>query len=168
MRFLSIMMAATLAVTGFPASGLSMEASAAGTTGSGNALKAIGINSDVAPEGFDENDTESNPYGKKTVVGTVSDEVYVAQIGEKGSALIGNERVKPTGTNYSYENSSGHTGGKYLLTYKDDIAYDANGKSYMNHSYIGEIAVSGDTKADLAKSALSSQGYTVIDKDLND
>nr|MCR5103423.1 hypothetical protein [Eubacterium sp.] len=80
-RFISIVMAAALVVTGSMSSGLSMKVNAAGTAGSGNALKAIGINSDVAPDGFDENDTESNPYGKKTLVGTVSDEVYVAQVG---------------------------------------------------------------------------------------
>ncbi|MCR5337078.1 MAG: hypothetical protein K6E75_00835, partial [Lachnospiraceae bacterium] len=118
MRLLSVVMSAAFVLTALPSGFATMQVKAAEQAGSsGNALKAIGINTDVVPEGFDEDDTESNPYGKKTIVGTVSDEVYVADVGYNGSALIGNNRTEPVGMTYTYDmdNSSEHTGGKHLL-----------------------------------------------------
>ena len=52
-------------------------AAAASTGGQMNASKAIGIDTSIAPEGFNENDDRSNPYGKRTVTFGNADEVYV-------------------------------------------------------------------------------------------
>ena len=166
-RFISIVMAAALVVTGSMSSGLSMKVNAAGTAGSGNALKAIGINSDVAPDGFDENDTESNPYGKKTLVGTVSDEVYVAQVGETGSAIIGNNRKAPTGNTYTYTNAASYPEGKYLLSYKNNVTYNVDGQRETT-AFISEIALSCERDWEKAKGYIENNGYILFNYNFNE
>ena len=56
-----------------------------------NASKAIGINNDAAPDGFDEDDDKNNPYGKKTVVFGDADEVYSMKTGMSDGSIIGDD-----------------------------------------------------------------------------
>ncbi|MCR5291758.1 MAG: VCBS repeat-containing protein, partial [Eubacterium sp.] len=168
-RFLAIVMAAALAVSGFPAKGLTMEAKAAeGGYSSGNALKAIGINSDTAPDGFDASDTTKNPYGKKTITGTVSDEVFMAYSGQTGATIIGHDNPSVTGGKYEYFDNSNNPLGKYILAYDNNTAYDELFGNQKGRVYISEVAVSGADNRDKAKKALTDKGYTLIDFDLND
>lgn len=67
-----------------------------------NASKAIGINNDAAPDGFDEDDDKSNPYGKKTVVFGDADEVFTMLPCDYGGSIIGHNRSN-VGSQYNNE-----------------------------------------------------------------
>ena len=99
------------------------KAASSGNNSSGyDALKAIGINTDKMPEGFDEDDTSTNPYGKITTTLQQSDEVFVATMGMPGSAIIGEDMTEPTGKHYTYDNAP-QGEGEFLMTYRNGTGY---------------------------------------------
>lgn len=79
--------------------------SSSGSSGTGNALKAIGIDTDKMPEGYDDEDDYSNPYGAQNMIWNSSDEVYVASMGKAGSAIIGNNVSTPVKGDITYKGS---------------------------------------------------------------
>ena len=48
-----------------------------------DALQALGIDTSIEPEGFDENDSVSNPYGRKTIEVTPVKELYTVGMSKK-------------------------------------------------------------------------------------
>ena len=65
--------------------GMAMPVFASGGTAvnGSDALAALGIDTSIAPEGFDENDSVSNPYGRKTIEVTPVKELYTVGMSEK-------------------------------------------------------------------------------------
>ena len=169
-RLLSIGLSAVFILTGIPTGFGAVETKAAETgqgynAGSGNALKALGINSDVLPDGYDPDDDITNPYGKKTVTGTVSDEVYMANMGVSGYTLIGNDRSTLTGRTYTYANAGSLSQGKNVITYLNNSIYNNAGVGERG-TYISDIIVSGGGETE-AQNAIRNSGYNLIGIDLN-
>ena len=65
--------------------GMAMPVFASGGTAvnGSDALAALGIDTSIAPEGFDENDSISNPYGRSTIEVTPVKELYTVGMSEK-------------------------------------------------------------------------------------
>ncbi len=151
-RLLCGIMAAALAASEILALTPPLEVKAAEST-SINALKAIGINSDAQPEGFDEDDTENNPYGTKTVIANMADEVFAAAMGQAGSAIIGNQR-SVTGTDLdgtendgviAYRNGSTFTTRKFNDTITNTVnvegtTSDAENGAQFQSNFINKTA----------------------------
>ncbi len=97
-----------------------------------SAAQAIGINTDAAPDDFDEADEEKNPYGKATVSVGGAQEVFVGNMGQSGGLIIG-EGVSSAGM--IYENS---------LTWRPEDGYlDTNLNNVDVKYFIKDIAVAG-------------------------
>ena len=65
--------------------GMAMPVFASGGTAvnGSDALAALGIDTSIAPEGFDENDSVSNPYGRSTIEVTPVKELYTVGMSKK-------------------------------------------------------------------------------------
>ena len=82
----ALLLALAMVVTMMPMLPAEMvQAATTGTSASGSdAFSALGIDTSVAPEGFDPNSID-NPYGRDTIkVNTVS-ELYTVQMGDSGN-----------------------------------------------------------------------------------
>ncbi len=141
-RVLAVVLAAVIIVGSIPGDMFTLNVKAATT---GNALKAIGIDTDKMPEGFDEDDDYSNPYGKQTITWKDSDEVLVATMGKDGSAVIGNNVTTVVGSKNKIGSSSENGGQDGLITYKDDVLYYTDDGTGVPESttYISDVAVAG-------------------------
>ena len=130
------------------------------STGAGNALKAIGIDTDKMPDGYDDEDDYANPYGKQNITWGGSDEVFVATMGKSGSAIIGNDYTEMVGGKY---NSN-------VITYRDGTGL-SDGAEGIYDEFITDIAIEaapiGEPEEN-SKDELLESGYTVIDKNLNE
>ena len=127
--------------------GLSIEASAADSQM--NASKAVGINNTAEPEGFDEDDDQSNPYGRKTVSFGNASEVYARNMGADTGYIIG-DNVSNVGAKYNGEITYWNTG--YITESGAEV-----------RTYISDIAVASDgSSMDKAVEPLKNKGYTII------
>ena len=100
--------------------GLSVPVFAAGGTAvnGSDALAALGIDTSVAPDGFDASDTVSNPYGRSTIEVTPVKELYT--VGMKSS------------TPYKYEVDMGQ---QTTL----QVGQDKKDKEYSEENYGSEL-----------------------------
>ncbi|MBR5372358.1 MAG: VCBS repeat-containing protein, partial [Oscillospiraceae bacterium] len=81
--------------------------------GSQTPAQMLGINTDAAPDGFDENDEFTNPYGKRDVVMNAANEVYVQHMGGDETGYIIGDGVSNVGSKYTDKM------GKKAFTYYD-------------------------------------------------
>lgn len=123
-----------------------------------NASKAIGINNDAAPDGFDEDDDKSNPYGRKTVVFGDAEEVYSMKTSMSDGSIIGDD-VSNVGSKCKNE-----------ITCQNTQWVDRNGNEVKR--FISDIAICGyprywsneKWKSNLPKAVaeLQRNGYDVV------
>ena len=102
-----ISLALALAILSGMGGPLNIRAAAAdaGSSGSSDALAALGIDTSKVPDGFDQSDKESNPYGRKTMAVTPVYELYTVGLEKDALAqydktieLKGKQELQ-TGTN---------------------------------------------------------------------
>ena len=83
-----ISLALALAILSGMGGPLNIRAAAAdaGSSGSSDALAALGIDTSKVPDGFDQSDKESNPYGRKTMAVTPVYELYTVGLAQDALA----------------------------------------------------------------------------------
>ena len=106
----------------------------------GNALKAIGINTDTMPEGYNDTDDHANPYGAQNMIWNSSDEVYVAAMGKAGSAIIGNNVSEPVKGDITYK------GAEVKGTASDAVNKAPLQNKFMNKTAGGNFDGNGEGK----------------------
>ena len=77
-RLLSMLLICSLVLTLLPVPAFAETGRTPSDISEMNALEAIGIDTSVAPEGYDENDT-SNPYGRDSVTVNPVSELLLLQ-----------------------------------------------------------------------------------------
>lgn len=144
-RVLSMMICLCMLIGLLPTRVFAADSTAGTDMSEMNALEAIGIDTSVAPEGYDANDT-SNPYGKDVVtLNPVSELLLMTEAkGHNGTKSVFNL----TGTLYGHTNSS-------LSTYSD----------FMSDAYSRSNVI--ETSRDFAAYEVFEEGSVIPDINLN-
>ncbi len=112
-RIASWTLAVAMGITMLPVNAANVYAQTTGgssaSTG-GDAFSAIGIDTSVAPDGFDANNTIDNPYGRSTIKMNTVSELYTVELDQDVSKLNQNSFGNVgTGENSAEGEVSTHT-----------------------------------------------------------
>ena len=111
-RIASWTLAVVMGITMLPVNAANVYAQTTGgssASAGGDAFSAIGIDTSVAPDGFDANNTIDNPYGRSTIKMNTVSELYTVGLDQDVSTL-NQEKVeeKKTGTDSAKGEVSTH------------------------------------------------------------
>lgn len=99
-RIASWTLAVAMGITMLPVNAANVYAQTTGgssASAGGDAFSAIGIDTSVAPDGFDANNTIDNPYGRSTIKMNTVSELYTVKLDQDVSTL-NKESIKVTET----------------------------------------------------------------------
>lgn len=162
-RLLSILLVLCMILSIFPTSFNDVWAAGDKDISEMDALSALGIDTNSAPEGFNENDT-SNPYGKDTVTINPVNELYVVGLDKNTSVLKSQVDGNIATAEVKIEDQILKGS---LYGHEDRVSKDTQG--IMNHK-IDKTIASGETTAngkyvsigtDNPKSYLQTDNYSV-------
>ena len=148
-RYISLLLTVVMVIS-LAAITPAYNASAADSVSGSDALAALGIDTSAAPEGFDPNDSESNPYGRKTIAVTPVFELYTVGLNK---AVSYSDGIK-------LDDSTEPNNGSNIVVKSNTTATDVQFKSYL----YGDQAWSAKTTAAILGSSkektLLSKGTT--------
>ena len=143
--------------------GMAMPVFASGGTAvnGSDALAALGIDTSIAPEGFDENDSVSNPYGRSTIEVTPVKELYTVGMSEKPLGS-NDQRTYNTGEKDKIEVGETKTDHDTKYASSNKLVSTLYGDKKWESTTTSDIISNGD-KNTLASGSSSFNGkYSVI------
>ena len=127
--------------------GMAMPVFASGGTAvnGSDALAALGIDTSIAPEGFDENDSVSNPYGRSTIEVTPVKELYTVGMSEK-PLKSNDQRTYNTGTKDKIEVGETKTDHDTKYASSNELVSMLYGDGKWESTTTSDIISKGDKK----------------------
>ena len=160
-KIIAWLTAATVVAGMMPGMAMPVFASGGTAVNGSDALAALGIDTSIAPEGFDENDSVSNPYGRSTIEVTPVKELYTVGMSEK-PLKSNDQRTYNTGKKDKIEVGETKTDHDTKYASSNKLVSTLYGNEKWESTTTADIISSGDKKT-LADGSSSFNGkYSVI------